>query len=173
MQRTPGAPEHVISPALLELIDEYVEQLNSGVAISGNIVPQTSPVISFMENAFAQFFENATHNEITGFDYKAKKKAARLRLTMKASLSAETRAIMALFEQYCDIHEDVLGAGYGGQASVLDDFHFKYVARLLERILALAEQLGDEELRQHTATSLVAFIAAIEAHDWSAEESDE
>jgi hypothetical protein len=166
-------PEHVISPALLDSIDEYVDQLNAGTAISDNVVPETSPVISFMENAFAQFFENETHSEITGFDSKAKKKASRLRRTKKADLSAEARAIIALFEQYCDIHDDVLGAGYGGQESVLEEFHFKYVVRLLERISALATHKDDDELREHTETSLLAFVEAIEHYDWSSEESDE
>lgn len=55
MPRTPGAPEHVVSPTLLDSIDQYVEQLDAGTAISGDVVPETSPVISFMENAFAQF----------------------------------------------------------------------------------------------------------------------
>ncbi|HLM86329.1 MAG TPA: hypothetical protein VK272_09095 [Solirubrobacteraceae bacterium] len=172
MPRTPGAPEHVVSPTLLDSIDKYVEQLDAGTAISGDVVPETSPVISFMENAFAQFFENETHSEITGFDSKAKKKASRLRRTKKAGLSAEARAIIALFEQYCDIHEDVLGAGYGGQASVLEEFHFKYVVRLLERISALAKKKSDDELQEHTERSLVAFLAAIEAYDWNSDESD-
>jgi hypothetical protein len=61
--------EHVVSPALFESVYEYAALLESGKAFSEkNVVPETSPIISFTENAFAQFFENEVGSEITGFD---------------------------------------------------------------------------------------------------------
>jgi hypothetical protein len=76
--------------------------------------------------------------------------------------------LISLFEQFCDVHEDVLGAGYGGQASVLEDFHRKLVVRLLERLQALAGGNHDRELRARAASALGSFEQAVEAYDWSA-----
>lgn len=163
-----AAPDHVVSPALFDSIDEYVEQLNSGTALSDKVVPETSPLLTFTENAFAQFFQNEVGTEITGFDFKAKRRAARLRYSRKDRLSKEARSLISLFEQFCDVHEDVLGAGYGGQASVLEDFHRKLVVRLLERLQALAGGNHDRELRARAASALGSFEQAVEAYDWSA-----
>lgn len=159
-------PEHVVSPALFDSIDEYVEQLEAGTALSGTVVPETSPIISFTENAFAQFFENGVGKEIIGFDTMAKIEAARLRRAGKEKLPKPVRALISLFEQFCDIHDDVLGAGYGGQASVLRDFHSKLVIRLLQRLGALADALGDGELRDRASSSLEAFSHAIDGFAW-------
>lgn len=60
--------EHVISPELFELLDDYVGLLDAGEALVDDVVPATSPVIVFTESAFAQFFENAVGIQIEGFD---------------------------------------------------------------------------------------------------------
>jgi plasmid maintenance system killer protein len=167
LQGTPTPPKHVISPALFDSIDTYIDLLDRGEAIANNVVPETSPVISFSQNAFAQFFQNEVHAEINGFDSKAKRKAARLRRTDKSRLSAEARSLIALFEQFCDVYEDVLGAGYGGQESVLEEFHSRHVHRLLKRIAALAKANKDEELQHRADASLEAFDGAVKAYDWT------
>lgn len=160
-------PEHVVSPALFDSIDQYVEQLESGTALTGNVVPETSPLLTFTENAFAQFFQNEVGSEITGFNFKAKRRAARLRYSKKERLSTQAVSLISLFEQFCDVHDDVLGAGYGGQASVLEDFHCKLVVRLLERLQALAGVKHDLELRARAASALGNFEQAVTAYDWS------
>lgn len=159
-------PDHVISPTLFDSIDEYVKLLNSGEAFSSNVVPETSPVISFSENAFLQFFENEIGSEIKGFEFKYKQRAARLRYSRKDGLSKQALALIVLFEQFCDIHLDVLGAGYGGQRSVLEAFHCKYVTRLIERIRALAGVKRDGALRSRADAALTSFTTAIDAIDW-------
>jgi len=161
------APEHVVSPELFDSIDEYVEQLKSGTALSGKVVPATSPLLTFTENAFAQFFQNEVGTEITGFDFKAKLGAARLRYSNTSRLSKQARSLISLFEQFCDVHEDVLGAGYGGQASVLEDFHRRLVVRLLERLQALAGVKHDSELRTRAESALGNFEHAVADYDWS------
>lgn len=159
--------EHVVSPALFESIYEYAELLESGEAFSEkNVVPETSPVISFTENAFAQFFENEVGSEITGFDDKFKKRAARVRYRKKKNLSKQALAIIVLFEQFCDIHEDVIAGGYGGTSAVLEEFHTKYVSRLLERIRALAGAKHDTELRESADTALAQYENALETVTW-------
>jgi hypothetical protein len=161
-------PEHVVSPALFDSIDEYVLQLESGSAVSGSVVPETSPVLSFTENAFAQFFENEVASEIVGFDEKSKRQAARLRRTRKDELIPEVRRLISLYEQFCDVHDDVLGAGYGGQDSVLEEFHSKLVVRLLKRIGELAAVKKDDELGTRADSALEAFTQAIDGYDWKA-----
>lgn len=159
--------EHVVSPELFESVYEYAELLESGEAFSEkNVVPETSPIISFTENAFAQFFENEVGSEITGFDDKFKKRAASARYRKKKDLSKQALAIIALFEQFCDIHEDVIAGGYGGASVVLEEFHTKYVSRLLERIRALAGAKKDAELHESADTALAQYENALETVTW-------
>jgi hypothetical protein len=159
--------EHVISPELFESIHEYAELLEVGEAFSEkNVVPETSPVISFTENAFAQFFENEVGSEITGFDDKFKKRATRVRYRKKADLSRQALSIITLFEQFCDIHEDVIAGGYGGASAVLEEFHTKYVSRLLERIRALAGAKNDAQLRESADTAPAQYENALETVTW-------
>ncbi len=162
-----ATPEHSVSPALFDVIAEYVEQLKSGTALSGKVVPQTSPIITFTENAFAQIFENEVGTEITAFDFKAKQRATALRYAKKADLSKEVVALISLYEQFCDVREDVLGAGYGGQASVLEDFHCKLVVRLLKRLRALAKARKDSVLLAKVAAALTSFEQTVNSYDWS------
>lgn len=159
--------EHVVSPELFESVHEYAELLESGEAFSEkNVVPETSPIISFTENAFAQFFENEVGSEITGFDDKFKKRAARVRYRKKKDLSRQTLALVTLFEQFCDIHEDVIAGGYGGASVVLEEFHTKYVFRLLERLRALAGAKKDALLRESADTALAQYENALETVTW-------
>lgn len=158
--------DHIISPALFDSLDEYIELLESHEAFSSrNVVPETSPIISFTENAFAQFFENEVGSEITGFDDHFKRRAARARYRKK-DLPKQTRSLIVLFEQFCDVHDDVIGAGYGGQVAVLEAFHGKLVLRLLERIRALAGFRQDTALRGRANSGLERFEAAISGYDW-------
>lgn len=159
--------DHVISPALFESVHEYVELLESGEAFSArNVVPGTSPIISFTENSFAQFFENEVGSEIMGFDEKFQKRAVRARYRKKGDLSQQALAMIVLFEQFCDIHEDVIAGGYGGASAVLEEFHVKYVSRLLERIRALAGAKNDAELRDAADTALAQYENALETVTW-------
>lgn len=159
-------PDHVISPTLFDSVDEYVELLTAGNAFVNTVVPVTSPILSFSENAFVQFFENEIGVEIKGFDEQYKRSAARLRYSRKHELSKQARALIVLFEEFCVIHVDVLGAGYGGQRSVLEEFHAKHVTRLIERIRALAGVKRDVPLRSRADSALKDFTKAIHAIDW-------
>lgn len=159
--------KHVISPELFESVDEYAELLESGEAFSEkNVVPETSPIISFTENAFAQFFENEVGSEISGFNDKFKKRAARARYRKKAELSKQALSLIVLFEQFCDIHDDVIAGGYGGASTFLEEFHTKYVSRLLERVRALAGAKKDTELRDAADTTLAQYENALETVTW-------
>lgn len=159
--------EHVVSPKLFDSIHEYSKLLETGQAFSvRNVLPQTSPIISFTENAFAQFFQNEVGSEITSFDEKFKKRAARVRYRKKKELSKQTLSIIVLFEQFCDIHEDVIAGGYGGASSVLEEFHTKYVSRLIERIRALAGVKNDTELRESADSALTKYEDALETVTW-------
>jgi hypothetical protein len=163
----PKAPEHVISPQLFDSVGEYVVLLRSGGAFSEkNVIPETSPIISFTENAFKQFFGNEVGSEITGFDEQFKKRAARARYRKRGGLSKQALEIIVLFEQFCDIHEDVIAGGYGGASAVLEEFHTIYVSRLLERIRALAGAKNDGKLRERADAALTEYGDALETVTW-------
>ena len=162
-----AATAHIISLSLFDSIDEYTEDLEKGTAITKDVVPRTSPLLSFIENAFAQFFQNQVGTEIRGFDHICKIEAILLRRTKKSELLPETRSLIALFEQFCDVHDDVIGAGYGGQPSVLEEFHRKHVVRLLERLRSLAKARDDSELYKRVDSSMKRFGKAIVNHRWN------
>jgi len=164
------ASGHIVNLALFDSIDEYCDLLRSGTAISKEAVPETSPVISFCENAFAQFFENEIGVEIAGFGDEEKKRCVRMRKKRKADFSRQARSVMSLYERFCDIFEDVLGAGYGGQSAVLEDFHRLYVLRLISRIGDLASIRGDDALRVRAEDAATGFESAVDEYEW--EESD-
>lgn len=160
----------IVNLALFDSIDEYCDLLRSGTAISKDAVPETSPVISFCENAFAQFFENEIGVEITGFGDDEKKRCVRLRKKHKAKYSKEARSVMALYERFCDIFEDVLGAGYGGQSAVLEEFHRLYVLRLILRLGHLASAREDDALSARAEDAASGLESAIDDYEW--DESD-
>lgn len=160
-------PEHVISPELFELLDDYVALLDAREAIVDDVVPATSPVIVFTENAFAQFFENDIGIQIEGFDDGAKRKAVRARAAKRDELSLQARRLIALFKQFCDHYDDVKSASYGGQETVLEEFHAVLLVRLLQRIRALAKLNDDHDLEQAAGTSLESLKDVVADYDWS------
>jgi hypothetical protein len=166
-------PDHIVSLTLFDLLDEYGEDLNEGTAIRARAVPRTAPVLIFTENAFAQFFENELGREIRGFDATAKRKAADVRRRRKTTkdgrpLSNQARLLISLFERFCDMHEDVIGAGYGGGSAVLEEFHETFMVRLLERLRAFAGAKKDRALRSRADDALSSWESAIEEIDWDA-----
>jgi hypothetical protein len=164
-------PDHVISPELFDLLDEYVAELETGAAIVDDVVPQTSPMLAFIENAFAQFFQNQVGREIKGFDEKSKRRAARQRAAKK-DLSPQTRSLIVLYQQFCDSYEDIQSASYGGQATVLEEFHIKLMVRLIERIRALAGSKHDDELRSRADAAFDEFAPAVDSYDWQQHERE-
>ena len=86
-------PEHVISPSLFDLLDDYACELDAEEAIIDNVVPATSPALVFVESAFAQFFENKVKVEIKGFGEKEKKRTSRIARKRKSESSKETRSL--------------------------------------------------------------------------------
>jgi hypothetical protein len=159
--------DHVISPDLFEVLDEYIGALEDGEAIVDDVVPQASKVVVFTENAFGQFFENEVGVEIKGFDETAMEEAARARKAQSASLSPQAKRLITLFTQFCEQYDDVKSASYGGHGSVLKKFHSVLLVRLLQRIGALAKANGDGELEKAAGESLDRLKEAIDVYPWS------
>lgn len=132
----------------------------------------TSPMLAFAENAFAQFFQNQVGKEIKGFDEKSKKRATRQRAA-RTDLSPQSRSLIVLYQQFCDIYEDIQSASYGGQATVLEEFHTKLMVRLIERIRALAGSKHDNDLRDRADQAFDAFAPAVNAYDWPQHQKEE
>lgn len=158
-------PDHVIAVGVFDALDEYVTELEAGTAIVDDVVPETSPMLAFVENAFAQFFQNQVGREIKGFNERASRHAARLRASNRG-LTPQDRSLIVLYQQFCKRYEDVQNASYGGHAEVLEDFHTHLVARLIKRIGALAEAIGDDDLRDRAEEAFDDFSPAADAYDW-------
>jgi len=164
-------PGKVIEPDLFDLLDDYVHLLDSGQAIVDDVVPATSSLIVFTENAFAQFFENELGVAIEGFDDRAKKKAVAAK--RKCEPYSPPRLIISVFLKFCEEYDDVKSASYGGQGEVLEDFHLRRVVRLVERIGKLAEANGEKELQDRAEGSLDYLGGVIAHYEWSKHDREE
>lgn len=160
-------PEHVVSPDLFELLDDYANLLDAGEAIVDDVVPATSPVIVFTESAFTQFFENEVKVAIEGFDEIAMQRAARARAARRDELSPQAKRLITLFKQFCERYDDVKSASYGGHEQVLEEFHSTLLVRLVQRIRALAKVNGEQALMDRANESLEHFREIIAAYPWT------
>jgi hypothetical protein len=160
-------PEHVVSPDLFELLDDYANLLDAGEAIVDDVVPATSPVIVFTESAFTQFFENEVEIAIEGFDETAMQRAARARAAKKDELSPQAKRLITVFKQFCERYDDVKSAAYGGHEQVLEEFHATLLVRLVQRIGALAKVKGDKALMDRANDSLEHFRDIVATYPWT------
>jgi hypothetical protein len=156
----------VIKPELFDLLDDYAQLLDSGEAIVDDVVPATSPLVIFTESAFVQFFENEVGVEIQGFDERAQKLAARARKEKK-DLSAQAKRMITAFRKFCEDYDDVKSASYGGQGTVLEDFHSTLVLRLVGRIRALAKVNGEAELERRADESYKYLKDVLTLYEWT------
>jgi hypothetical protein len=156
----------VIKPELFDFLDDYLHLLDCGEAIVDDVVPATSPLILFTEAAFAQFFENEVKVEIKGFDEKAQRLAARARSANK-DLSPQAKRMITVFRKFCEDYDDVKSASYGGQGTVLEEFHSTLVVRLVTRIRDLAKLNEETELEERAIATLAYLKDVLSLYEWT------
>lgn len=154
-----------IKPSLFDLLDEYSAQIRSGEVQPATSLPRTSRVLVFCENLFNQFFANVLGQQITGFGSAAQRNAARLRKSGELT-DASARTVVAVFEQFCDIYPDVLGAGYGGSPGTFRRFHRNLLPRLLRSFLTWARAGQELALATRIAEAQDAYSQALEEAKW-------
>jgi hypothetical protein len=137
-----------VAPELFDSLVEYAGKVESDKEIS-------SAPTNFCDNFYAQFFQNRMKREITGFGNAAKESAVKLRITVEGKEGKEIVLLIALFERYCDLRDDVFSEEYGGgDGDSLPELQ-DYLQNLLGAITAWSrlEQLGDIECNSAKASS--------------------
>jgi len=154
-----------VAPQLFDVLIEYAEAIQAGKINPARTLASTSPALTFCENFYAQFFQNALGAEIETFNRDTKKDAVRLRveLTKKKSPST-TIQLITWFEELCDIYPNVLALGYGaGTSGAFIRFHKDYLLILLERVAAWAKVAGYPEIDQKSILALSEVQKALKA----------
>ncbi len=149
-----------IRPELFDIVRTYAAAIIAGEA--SNVISETSPLLTFCDNFFLQFFDGELRTPITGIDEANKRIAVTLRLKQAASLPPETVLLIKWFEHLCDTKDDVLALVYGATPrSAFLQFHREYMTTLLQRAQAWAETRQYTALRDAIATAATEFAAAI------------
>jgi hypothetical protein len=156
-----------IEPSLFDFVDEFAEQVEQGELTPIDTLAASSRIVTFCESFFVQFFANELSHEIDGFDPVAKRAAAGIAVDFSDDDEKRpVRALVSLFEKFCDMYADVLGGAYGAAQITHERFHRQYMSRLLRRAEDWAKADGHEELQQRITKSRRAYEAAVKSRKW-------
>lgn len=152
---------------LFDFIEEFAAEVQKGSVDLGETVEKNSLIVTFCESFFEQFFA-ALDYEISGlFDYTAKEEAAELVVRLRLEKGTEhTRAVIALFEFFCDMYADVEGGLYGNGPVSYRRFYTDYMKRLLRRAREWAKTEGVDELAERIAYVSTIYDRAMKSQRW-------
>ncbi len=155
----PAAP---VEPSLFDLVIKWAEDIDTATDLE-RALRRSSPLLTFCQNFFAQFFQNVLQQEITSFDMDAKRAAVRLRRGLgKSGDTGGSIPLVAWFERLCDIYPDVLALGYGAPIGGYRSFYDSYMKTLLTRVVVWTRGLHTyPELADRAQASLTVFTAAL------------
>jgi hypothetical protein len=123
-----------VEPTLFDLVKSYAADITAGHVNPTKPLKLTTPIIVFCQNFFLQFFQNELATEILGVDDASKRIAARIALTLeREGTRPATLALVAWYENFCDIFPNVVALSYGGSRGFFLHFHQEHVKRLLDR----------------------------------------
>lgn len=150
-------------------MDKFAKQVGDGELKPDDKLDANFQIMVFCENFFAQFFGNALKTDITGFDQAAKRVASGLALDWRGQTGERaktTRALIAMFEKFCDFYADVLGGEYAEAAITLRYFHQEYLDKLLRRAEEWAAACGDGALSTRIGESLERYTSVMGSQKW-------
>jgi hypothetical protein len=156
-----------VEPSLFTFVDEFVDEIKNRKRKPLDTLAANSRIITFCEAFFAQFFANVLDEEIVGFDFAAKRTAAGIAIALaKDKTKAEIRKLVALFEAFCEMHDDLLG-GYGGAPDLTyRAFHREYMLRLLRGARDWAKADGHSELCERITAAYDNYVKAVKELKW-------
>jgi hypothetical protein len=151
-----------VAPELFDLLTNYAKEIEKGKIKPTPTLGSTSPALTFCENFYAQFFQNALKKEIIQFNLEA---AVRLRLEIEDEHGSP--AILQLvywYEKLCDIYPNVLQLGYSvGTKTTFVDFNNDYLLKLLERASKWAAEENYPAIEQKAQKALKELRKALQA----------
>jgi hypothetical protein len=161
-------PTWPIELSLFDFVDDFARQITGGHPKPSEVVEQSAGIVVFCESFFDQLFAQVLDCPITGFDPTSKRKASRLAAGLAGPLagSPNLRALVALFEGFCDMYLDVIKGSYGSSEITYLRFHDNYMQRLLKRALAWAKEAPYDDLAARIESAQQGYSAAIGAMRW-------
>jgi hypothetical protein len=155
-----------VRPTLFDVVIDYAEQIESGDVVLAGRVTRTSPLVTFIQNFFAQFFDNEVKSPITSIGSEAKRTAVRARLRLRKEADhTSTVALITWFEAFCDTYPDILALGYMGRAVDFRQFLNGDLLDLLARCRTWADEKGYVTLNRKATTAHRGIRRALEASD--------
>ena len=151
-----------VRPALFDIVIDYAKQIQSGKIKLEGPVSRASPLVTFSQNFFAQFFDNEVADPITTIGPIAKRSAvaARHRLRKRGE-PASTLQLIAWFERFCDRYPDILALSYMGSSVDFRDFLTGDFLELVNRIGNWARDKGYVSIEKKSNAAHKAIAAAI------------
>jgi hypothetical protein len=159
------------SPVALELfdfVDEFARDVRGGKITAFQVVVGDDTIVIFSESFFDQFFANVLSRPIKQFSAASKRDAGRLaeELRSEAAATRESRALIALFEGFCDMYGELINGSYGAGDIPYRDFHGAYLSPLLEEAEAWAAQAQEPDLLARVKAASKAEREAVSAAKW-------
>ncbi|MFI4990319.1 MAG: hypothetical protein ACHQHO_05325 [Solirubrobacterales bacterium] len=156
-----------VEPSLFDFVDEFAAEVQKGELSPLETLAANARIITFCESFFVQFFANVLGKEIEGFDPQAKRSAAGIAIELKDDQAqAPVRALIGLFEKFCDMYADIIGGAYGAAEITYASFHRLYVGRLLRRAAEWAAAADLDELETRIVQSQQRYEDAVKSRKW-------
>jgi hypothetical protein len=149
-----------IEPSLFEYIDEYLKE-SSITQVQLPLTPDSNLIV-FLDNFFAQFFQNVLGREIKSATQLGAFEATKLQRHNK-DWPAEVKRLVRDFKRIGKSRRDLLGQAYGGGTSQLSEFHFRTMPELLTDIEAWARAVGNEPIRGAAQSRRDAYVNFLES----------
>jgi hypothetical protein len=150
-----------IEPSLFEYIDDYLKESSITQA---RVLPLAadSNLLVFLDNFFAQFFQNVLGHEIKSVTQVGAFEATKLQRRHK-EWPADVKRLVKDFKHIGKARRDLLGLAYGGGTSQLTEFHVKTMPELLADIEAWARAAGNDRVRDAAAERRAAYTTFLQS----------
>ena len=150
-----SAPGYPIHPDLFDQVDSYIAA--SSAAAGGAVsLDQNQAIVTFYQNFFSQFFQVLGH-KITQFSQESEAEAMMLRESLSRPGDLPARRVIAQFEIFCQMTDDLAAGEYLASSDTFVQFHTQNLGRIMRDISVWAASAGLPEIEGRARQALVAY----------------
>jgi hypothetical protein len=153
---------------LFEFVDEFAGDVRAKKITALQTVAGDDKIVIFSEGFFDQYFANVLEQPIRQFSAASKRAAGQLaeELRSEGAATRESRALIALFEDFCDMYGELINGSYGAGNIAYRDFCAGYLSPLLEDVETWAKHAGEAELLARVQAASRVEREAVSAAKW-------
>lgn len=156
----------VVQPSLFDFVSDFADEVKAGKIEELATLEESSGIIVFCESFFEQFFATVGLS-IDGFNLRGKRAAAGLAETMtRSDETAPVRALVSLYERFCDMYVDLVGTSFGDGTITYQVFHADYMRRLLKRALDWVTTAGHHDVIVPLTKAIGDYDEAMKKMKW-------